>query len=152
MLMRKASRRAHRIVGGTLLLGVAMATAAQQDGETVVKLEKVEVTGSRIPRPDIESALPVQVITREEIERSGSTTVAEMMEKVSANIVGNNDRLSAASAGVPGLSSVNLRGIGSGSTLVLLNGRRIANYAFDGGAVDVNSIPLSAVERVEILK
>ncbi len=53
---------------------------------------------------------------------------------------------------MPGLSSVNLRGIGSGSTLVLLNGRRVANYAFDGGAVDVNSIPLSAVERVEILK
>src|SRR6185369_16441070 len=52
----------------------------------------------------------------------------------------------------PGLSSINLRGIGSGSTLVLLNGRRVANYAFDGGAVDVNSIPLSVVDRVEILK
>ena len=47
---------------------------------------------------------------------------------------------------------MNLRGIGSGDTLVLLNGRRVANYAFDGSAVDVNSIPLAAVERVEILK
>ena len=50
------------------------------------------------------------------------------------------------------MSSVNLRGIGAGSTLVLLNGRRVANYAFEGGAVDVNSIPLAAIDRVEILK
>jgi iron complex outermembrane receptor protein len=134
------------------LVSPILPAGAQQETEPIVKLEKVEVTGSHIARTEIESALPVQVITREDIERSGATTVAEMMAQVSANIVGNNDRMSAGGAGVPGLSSVNLRGIGSGSTLVLLNGRRVANYAFDGGAVDVNSIPLSAVERVEILK
>src|SRR6185312_15853302 len=49
-------------------------------------------------------------------------------------------------------ASINLRGIGAGSTLVLLNGRRVANYAFEGEAVDVNAIPLAAVDRIEILK
>jgi len=152
MSTSKAAKRRLQFALSTLLLVAAVASKAQQDELPVVKLEKVEVTGSHIPRTEIESALPVQVITREDIERSGTTTVAEMMAQVSANIIGNNDRMTSLGAGVPGLSSVNLRGIGSGSTLVLLNGRRVANYAFDGGAVDVNSIPLSAVERVEILK
>ena len=124
--------------------------ACAQDSEPAVKL-KVEVTGSHIPQPEIESALPVQIITHEDIERSGATTVSELMAKVPANVLGANDRTSQFSDR-PGLSSINLRGIGAGSTLVLLNGRRVANYAFDGGAVDVNSIPLSAVDRVEILK
>ena len=111
----------------TVLLATTSAPAwPQDDAEPIVKLEKIEVTGSHIPRTEIESALPVQVITREDIDRSGSTTVAEMMAKVSANFVGQNDRMSSLGAGVPGLSSVNLRGIGSGSTLVLLNGRRVA--------------------------
>jgi iron complex outermembrane receptor protein len=113
---------------------------------------RIEVTGSHIYRSEIESALPVQVITREDIERSGSTTVSELMSRVSANVLGQNDQMSISSLRPPGLSSVNLRGIGSVNTLVLLNGRRVANYAFDGSAVDVNSIPLAAVERVDILK
>lgn len=130
--------------------------AAGQDALPVFSLGKIEVTGSHITRSEAESVLPVQVITRDEIERSGTTTTAELMSKVSANILGFNDRLSIGnqieSFPRPGLSSVNLRGIGDGSTLVLINGRRVANYAFDGGAVDVNSIPLSAIDRVEILK
>ena len=150
--IRKVAACRRRIASGSFLLSVAMSATAQQDSAPVVRLEKVEVTGSHILRSEIESALPVQVITREDIERSGSTTVAELMSKVSANVLGFNDQLTIGQAGRPGLSSVNLRGIGDGSTLVLLNGRRVANYAFDGGAVDVNSIPLSAVDRVEILK
>ncbi|HKU87200.1 MAG TPA: TonB-dependent receptor [Casimicrobiaceae bacterium] len=119
---------------------------------------RIEVTGTRIPRSDVESALPVQILTREDIERGGVSTVAELMSKVSANVGAFGDALS---VGVqfnprdfnrPGLSSVNLRGIGDGSTLVLINGRRVANYAFDGGAVDVSAIPLTAIDRVEILK
>lgn len=98
----------------------------------------------------------MQTITREDIERSSSANVAELMSKVSANVGGFNDQLSIGNQiqafPRPGLSSVNLRGIGDGSTLVLINGRRVANYAFDGGAVDVNAIPLAAIDRVEILK
>ena len=132
-------------------VAVSATCASAQDSEPTVKLEKVEVTGSHIPQVQIESALPVQIITHEDIERSGAATVSELMAKVPANVLGSNDRTSQFSDR-PGLSSINLRGIGDGSTLVLLNGRRVANYAFDGGAVDVNSIPLSAVDRVEILK
>jgi len=114
---------------------------------------RIEVTGSNIPRTEGETALPVQIITREEIAHSGSTTVAEVMARVSANVLGYNDQLSLVDQlGRPGMSSVNLRGIGAGSTLVLLNGRRVANYAFEGEAVDVNSIPLAAIDRIEILK
>jgi iron complex outermembrane receptor protein len=112
---------------------------------------EVDVTGSNIKRTDVETALPVQVITRAEIERSGATTSVELLGQVSANLIGASDGTSIAS-NTPGLASANLRGLGSGSTLVLINGRRVANYAFDGGAVDLNSIPLAAVLRVEILK
>jgi len=137
---------------------VAAQQVPQQDAVELRGTIRVEVTGSHIYRSDVERALPVQVITREDIERGGFTTVAGLMASVSANVGAFTDALS---VGVqftgnqfprPGLSSVNLRGIGDGSTLVLINGRRVAHYASDGGAVDVNSSPVAAVERVEILK
>ena len=96
--------------------------------------------------------LPVQIITREEIQRSGLTTAAQVMAQVPANFGGFVDALSIGNANQPGLASANLRGIGDGSTLVLLNGRRVANYAFNGATVDLNSIPLANIERIEILK
>jgi len=97
-------------------------------------------------------ALPIQIITRDEIDRAGWTTAAELMAHVSANLNGNNSQISLGQAGNPGLSSANLRGLGDGNTLVLLNGRRLANYAFFGGTVNLNTIPLAAIDRVEILK
>ena len=135
-------------------------TAFGQQSEPPPDVIRIEVTGSNIRRADVETASPVQVITREDIERGGSATVAELMSKLSANLLPFNDQLSIGSQIVlpfqplprPGQSTVNLRGIGDGSTLVLINGRRVANYAFDGGAVDVNSIPIAAVDRVEVLK
>ena len=137
--------------------GVAASTCTsattQQDPAAESRgIIKVQVTGTNIPRSDVETALPVQVISREEIERSGSTTVAELMAKVSANLLPFNDALSVDNVFNAGLASVNLRGLGDGSTLVLLNGRRVSNYAFSGAALDVNQIPLSAVDRIEILK
>lgn len=118
----------------------------------VATLDNVVITGSHIRQVDIEGALPVQVITREEIERSGVTTVEQLLERVPANVNGINTALTVGNAISPGLSSANLRGLGGGSTLVLLNGRRLANYAFDGASVDLNSIPLAAIDRVEVLK
>jgi iron complex outermembrane receptor protein len=133
---------------------VAAATVAAQDAPAPERIT-VEVTGSNIRRADAESALPVQVITREEIARSGSLSVAELLAKVSANVLGFNDQISIGNqidGNRPGLSSVNLRALGDGATLILVNGRRVANYAFDGGTVDIGSIPLAAIERVEVLK
>jgi iron complex outermembrane recepter protein len=151
---RQRSRRRTRPIhiSAVLIAGVAGAALAQQPPEDERHAIKVEVTGSNIRRPDTDSALPVQILTREDILRSGAATSAELLSKVSANILGFNDQVSIGEFARPGLSSANLRGIGDGSTLVLLNGRRIANYAFSGGAVDLNAIPLTAIDRVEILK
>src|SRR5688500_15157043 len=146
-------RRSLVVACASAAASLGTAAAAQQETAADPRADiKVFVTGTHIPRSDVESALPVQVITREEIERSGATTAAEVMRKVSANVLGHNEQLAVSDFAGGGLSSVNLRAIGDGSTLVLLNGRRVANYAFNGGAVDVNSIPLAAIDRIEILK
>jgi iron complex outermembrane recepter protein len=137
-----------------LLLGAALPAFAQPEPADVRQMEKVEVTGSNIRRTDVESALPLQVITREDIARSGAITAAEIMARVSANLVGRTDVPYNSSVGntQAGLSSANLRGLGDGSTLVLLNGRRVANYAANGGTANLNFIPVAAIERIEILK
>lgn len=116
-------------------------------------LQRVEVTGSSIKRLDAETALPVTVITREQIESSGATSTEELLKRVSAN----SAMVSDATQGVGyATSNANLRGLGANSTLVLLNGRRLANHPFGniGGAaaVDLNSIPFAAIERIEVLR
>jgi iron complex outermembrane recepter protein len=144
---------------GVALMGLAassgMSAMAQTATETppAQKLEKIEVTGSNIKRIEGESALPVTVIKRADIERTGVTTAAQLLDRLQANS-GATVNLSqgVGDAGKPGYTGASLRGLGPNNTLVLLNGRRIANYAFDGAAVDVNSIPLAAIERVEILR
>jgi iron complex outermembrane recepter protein len=142
----------------TAAAGLMLAsTGVQADTEapSVQSLPRVEVVGSRVPRIDGETALPVQIIRREEIERSGANTVEQVLGLVSANFGGTNEATSTSISLVSGRSSASLRGLGSGGTLVLLNGRRVANYAFTGnvgGGVDLHSIPLAAIERVEVLK
>lgn len=131
----------------------AAAPAAPAPAPTA--LQRVEITGTNIKRIDAETALPVQVISREAIERSAVTTAGELLGKVSASANNLTDGASFSDiAGQRGFNGANLRGIGVSSTLVLLNGRRVANFASPGGAsgVDLNSIPASAIERVEILK
>jgi iron complex outermembrane receptor protein len=135
----------------TTALAALSGAAGAQGAQPGVSL-RVDVTGSNIPRSDVESSLPLQVITRDEIARTGVTTTAELMARVSANVLGFNDALSIGAPFNAGLASISLRGLGDGSTLVLLNGRRVSNYAMSGAAVDVNEIPLAAIDRVEILK
>ncbi|RZT95014.1 TonB-dependent receptor plug domain-containing protein [Rivibacter subsaxonicus] len=120
-----------------------------------VQFERVEVVGSRLPRIDAETALPVQIIRREQIERSGAQNAEELLQRIVANAGGHPEALGLGEADTPGLSSASLRGLGTGETLVLLNGRRLANYAFtsiSGPGVDLHVIPLAAIERVEVLK
>ena len=120
-------------------------------------LERVEITGSSIKRIDAETALPVQVITREQIQKTGATNVEQLLQTISAiSSSGGLTASSASGATTGGISAVSLRGLSSLRTLVLLNGRRIAPYGVgftqDSVSVDVNSIPLSAIERIEVLK
>ena len=137
---------------GAVDIAGAQDAAAPQVAQSQT-LEKVEITGSSIKRIDGETALPVTVITRKEIERTGATNTSELLEKVSAtNGAGYNVSLALGDAARPGFSAASLRGLGSNSTLVLLNGRRLTNYAFDGGSVDLNAIPIAAIDRVEVLR
>jgi iron complex outermembrane receptor protein len=141
----------HWALGG-LAIAAGLPAPAQ---EAAVRGEKIEVTGSHIRRIEAETALPVSVITREEIRRSGVTSVEELMEKVTANVGGYNTARGLGDGTSPGLAAASLRGLGPNSTLVLLNGRRLANFAFNGLArstANLNQIPLAAVERVEVLK
>jgi len=118
--------------------------------------QRVEITGSAIKRIDGETALPVQVITRKDIDKAGLTTAAEIVAHISASANNLTDGGSMAYGGFrdqSGLNAANLRGLGVSSTLVLLNGRRMANFASpgDGAGVDLNTIPAAAIDRVEVL-
>ena len=140
---------------GTTIALASLPLAAQTlPATSAAELPRVEVTGSAIRRVQSETALPVQTISRAEIEKTGVTTAAELMGRVSANSNGLTDGASINVGGDQrGFNSANLRGIGTSSTLVLLNGRRMANFASPGddSGVDLNNIPAAALERVEVL-
>lgn len=152
----KLKKLAHMIA----LMGVVAPVAGPalaQGGDAA--MQRVEITGSSIKRVAKEGALPVQVINYDTIEKQGITSTEQLIRTLSANgtgadnmTSGNNvfgadaDRVSG------GASYASLRGLGPNSTLVLLNGRRIATYGASGKSVDLNAIPLGAIQRVEILK
>jgi len=137
------------------LLALGLGTAAHAQTTDTPAPQRVEVTGSAIKRIDGETALPVQVISRDDIVKAGLTTASEIIATLSANANGLTDggSISSNALGQRGLNSANLRGIGTSSTLVLLNGRRLANYASPGddAGVDLNNIPAAAIQRVEVL-
>ncbi|MFY8018993.1 MAG: TonB-dependent receptor plug domain-containing protein, partial [Inhella sp.] len=143
----------HRLsaTAAAALLGLMSWSA---EAQTTTQLEKVEITGSAIKRLADETALPVLVITRADIDKAGVTTAAELMAKISANVGGLTDGASINVGGDQrGFNAANLRGIGTGATLTLLNGRRMANFASPGddAGVDLNNIPAAAIQRVEVL-
>lgn len=149
--------RISRIHGAVLALcaGASSWSSAQQPSlQQNQQLQKVEVTGSRIKRVDAETPAPVQVITRAQIEQSGATSIAEVLKSLPANNAGSFDENAVASF-TPGAGGVSLRGLGAQATLVLVNGRRVAPFGFASFGqttfVDVNSIPLDAVERIDVL-
>ncbi|MCF4009801.1 TonB-dependent receptor plug domain-containing protein [Rheinheimera sp. UJ63] len=129
---------------------------AQQNDEQA-QVERIEVTGSRIKRNDLEGASPIDVINREEIAKSGFANLQQLLERTPVAGTGTfstrgNNQDSTANGG----AAISLRGFGSDATLVLINGRRIAVSAFAesiaNSFVDINSIPVAAIERIEILK
>jgi len=137
----------HLAVGSTLLSGVALnAQAAEEEGAKAV--ERIEVTGSRIKRTDMETAQPVLTITTEDIGRSGLSGLNDVLKEISTN--GASLGLQTNNGNTSGSSTVNLRNCGSARTLVLVNGRRWVGGL--GGNVDVSTIPLAAVKTIEVLK
>jgi iron complex outermembrane receptor protein len=108
------------------------------------------VTGSRIKRSHLQGVAPVDVLSSPDIELSGAQTLGELLRYVPA--VSGNATSTAISNGGDGTATVTLRGLPASSTLVLINGRRVANDGLAGESVDLNSIAPAAVERIEILK
>jgi iron complex outermembrane recepter protein len=128
------------------------ATTAEKD-DTII------VTGSSIKRKATDSASPLQIITTQDLAREGISNPEQLVALLSSNGNGADNLASNADVvapgpqrGINGASSANLRNQGSGATLVLLNGRRVASHGLGGGAVDINQIPIAAVERIEVLK
>lgn len=130
--------------------------ANQQDTKTNPQnLQTITVTGSAIPRIDTETASPVTTISAKDIARSGYTTITDVVRSISADNSGSIPN-SFTNGFAAGSSGVALRGLTVNSTLVLIDGHRAANYAVaDDGQrsfVDLNTIPLAAVDRIEVLK
>ena len=140
-------------VGGALAVSGAYAQQAPQGSNPDIR---VDVTGTAIRRVEGESALPVQVIDRKQIEKSGATNAMELLQLVSANnSLGAVNISNSVGATTLSAQTASLRGLGGGRTLVLLNGHRMEGFAGEiQGVQGVNlaGIPFSAIERVEILK
>ncbi len=114
----------------------------QEETPSPSGVEKIEVTGSHIRRTDVEGPSPVLVIDRQQIEASGFNSVSTILQRSTVSPFGGSG------------SSVNLKGIGSGRTLILINGQRApgSGSSYASGAVSVDLVPLAAVERIEVLK
>jgi iron complex outermembrane receptor protein len=134
------------------LVGLAGAAFAQS-------ADRVTITGSSIKQLRGQAALPVQVIQGDDLVNQGINTAEELISSLGSsaahldNAVSRNNVFGAEQDRLTGgSSSANLRGIGPTGTLVLLNGRRVSTHGTSGGAVDLNAIPMAAVDRIEILK
>lgn len=133
-----------------LMYGAVSATAfAVNAEESEENIEKIEVTGSSIKGTDLAGALPVDIISAEDIKNTGVTSVGDLVAQI-PSMQGFTTPVSSVGGGGTGQATASLRGIGEEYTLVLLNGRRIAPMD-STNTVDLNSIPLAAIERVEVL-
>ena len=143
------------VVAVALTLAGSQFAFAQTEASIQPAVQKVIVTGSNIKRGiNEQTASPVQVLGRDEIKQIGASTVKEIVDSITSNTGALTDLTSgnSFSSGATGLS---LRNLGKGSTLTLLNGRRLPNFGTaDGGRVtftNIDSIPVEVIERVEVL-
>ena len=147
--LAKSIRLALMFGGASVAFAGTSAVAQEADEAMEEAAERIQVTGSRIKRTDMEGAVPVTVIDREAISLSGETSISDVIRGTTFNSAGSFRPQSGSSA--QGTSSVDLRGIGSNRTLILVDGRRLPKSPSTGQDQDLNSIPLAAVERIEVL-
>lgn len=140
--------------GGAFAQDAAPAQA-EAAGDTPTDVDGVTVVGSRIKRAQIEGPAPVTVISRDDIDKQGFQTVSDMLSSLTQNTTNSFTGDLAVNGFTPNAQVVNLRNLGPGYTLVLVNGRRIADYPqpynSDRSSVNVGAIPSSIIERVEVL-
>src|SRR5690554_1225208 len=139
------------------VLGVAASVASPSSLalDASAKVERIQVTGSHIRRTHNEDATPLQIVSAEDIERSGKVTLTDVLRDLTIN-TGNSYDEQYTSSFSAGSASIGLRGLSPKNTLLLVNGQRVSNYGFALGTqdtfVDLNALPISAVARIEVLK
>ena len=146
--LSKAVRLAIAFGAASAFAGSAIAQQAQDD-EASAKVERIEVTGSRIKRSDMETASPVSVIGRDQIDSSGFQNIGDLLRNINQADVGGLTQLTNNTNANDGSQTLSLRNLGAQRSLVLVDGRRW--LALGGGQVDISQIPLAAVERIEVL-
>ena len=142
------------VIAVALTIVPACAALAQDVAAPGAPVQRVVITGSNIARIDAETATPLQVIKRAEIDRLGVNSVRELVDTMTASTSSLSD-VGGSSSFAGGASSASLRNLGKQSTLVLLNSRRVAPYAladYNEVFTNLDSLPLDAIERVEVLR
>ena len=147
---KKLSRAVSAIVAASAM-GMVSTAYAEEDADGADAMEEVVVVGSRIKKSVEDSAAPITIITAEELNISGYSSVADVLRNTTYNTVGSFRERSGTSFGQ--IALIDLRGLGPDRTAVLVNGRRVPGNPFTGGSsVDLNTIPFSAIESIEILR
>ncbi|MRW91368.1 TonB-dependent receptor [Duganella sp. FT80W] len=148
MMIETALSRSLRLMFAS---GAALMLAQPAFAQDNAPIQRVEITGSAIKRIDAETAVPVTVVKMDDLKKEGITTIEQVMANLSVAQASQGTSQSVGSS-TGGAAFADLRGIGQNKTLVLLNGRRLGNNAFDSSAPDLNMIPFAALERVEVLR
>lgn len=163
--MRRRPLRSHRLaiaVTGSLSTGALLCPQVHaQANDPVVKEgeaqpapkqkgERIQITGSRIKRTQVEGVAPVVKVDEEAIQKSGTSTVGELLQNMTISMDGSYSS-STVNDTRGTVTNVNLRGLGPENTLVLLDGRRMPDEGGEG-VIDLSTIPISAIERIEVLK
>ncbi|WP_337879582.1 TonB-dependent receptor [Rheinheimera sp.] len=156
--MLTSNMKLNKLSAASLLALCPALLQAQQAAPAEPEVEKIEVTGSRLKGVDMEGANPLQIFSKDDLQKRGYESIGQFLRDLpqasSAGTFTDNGAVGGADGSPAGAAGVSLRGLGSSSTLVLVNGRRVAVDSFSNGFdsfVNVNSIPLSALERVEVL-
>jgi len=136
-----------RIISGSIALAAAQATMAQQGQTGASGLEEVVVTGTRIARPDLTSNSPIATVTSESLSELNTIALETQLRSLPQFLPGATEFVN---NGNPGAATINLRGLGSGRTLVLMDGKRLPPYGF-GSSVDVNLVPTAILERIDVV-
>ena len=141
------------LVASLVLAQVSFAQESAPPVETeVLEYDTIRVTGTRIVRPNLELPTPVSSIDSEQIDRAGAVDIADVVNEIPALALGQTRNTNNFTFAQQGINALNLRGLGTGRTLVLVDSRRHVGSALEGSsAVDISNVPSALVERVDVI-
>src|SRR5215471_9964594 len=148
MKRRQLSLAVAKALGAGAIVGLAAPVAYAQQQAPVEKVQKIEVTGSRIPLQTLESESPVQIITQQDIKMTGLSNVSDILNQM-PQVFAEIGQMEA--NGATGTATLNLRGLGSSRTLVLIDGKRLPAGDPRTPSTDINAIPAALIQRIDIL-